>query len=155
MCRTLFLFFLFYYRVILTLSTSVYVRSGERWGMHAGTWVSEWVCVCVCACTRAFLAVIELLFGSVLKVGFYIMKWNVIYKLCVCVCVFVPACVRVCWTFILPILVLDIGLYFTSEHYSYLWHVCVCVCMRVCVRVYSCRCEYVRLGVVLLVQMGC
>ena len=44
------------------------------------------VCVCVCARARAFLAVIELLFGSVLKVGFYIMKWNVIYK-CVCVCV--------------------------------------------------------------------
>ena len=26
---------------------------------------------------RTFLAVIELLLGSVLKVGFYIMKWNV------------------------------------------------------------------------------
>ena len=65
MCRTLFIFILFYYRVILTLSTSVYVRSG----------------VSVCACT--FLAVIELLFGSVLKLGFYITKWNVIYK-CVC-----------------------------------------------------------------------
>ena len=47
--------------------------------------VSVCVCVCMCACVRAraFLA-IELLFGSVLKVGFYIMKWNVIYK-CVCV----------------------------------------------------------------------
>ena len=46
-----------------------------------------------------------------------------------------------------------------SEHYSYLWHVCVCVCVcacvRACVRARSCRCEYVRLGVVLLVQMGC
>ena len=40
--------------------------------------------VCSRACT--FLAVIELLLGSVLKVGFYIMKWNVTYKLCVCVC---------------------------------------------------------------------
>ena len=38
------------------------------------------VCVCVCARARTFLAVIELLFGSDLKVGFYIMKWNVIYK---------------------------------------------------------------------------
>ena len=37
-------------------------------------------CVCVCARAHAFLAVIELLFGSVLKVGFYIMKWNVVYK---------------------------------------------------------------------------
>ena len=54
------------------------------------------VCVCVCVCARvcAFLAVIELLFGSVLKVGFYIMKWNAIYK-CVCVCACVCACVRV------------------------------------------------------------
>ena len=51
------------------------------------------MCVCVCMRARAFLAVIELLFGSVLKVGFYIMKWNVIYK-CVCVCV--CACVRAC-----------------------------------------------------------
>ena len=41
-------------------------------------------CVSVCARARAFLAVIELLLGSVLKVGFYIMKWNVTYK-CVCV----------------------------------------------------------------------
>ena len=50
------------------------------------------VCVCVCVCVRvcmcahahAFLAVIALLLGSVLKVGFYIMKWNVTYKsLCV------------------------------------------------------------------------
>ena len=32
---------------------------------------------------------------------------------------------------------------------------CVCVCVRACVRARSCRCEYVRLGVVLLVQMGC
>ena len=66
------------------------------------------MCVCLCA----FLAVIELLFGSVLKVGFYIMKWNVIYK-------------------------------------------CVCVCVCACVRARSCRCEYVHLGVVLVVQMGC
>ena len=90
------------------------------------------------------------------------MKWNVIYKcvyVCVCACVraCVRACVCVCLTFILPILVLDIGLYFTSEHYSYLRHVCVCACVRACVRACvharSCRCEYVRLGVVLLVQM--
>ena len=51
--------------------------------------VHEWVSVCVRA--RAFHAVTELLFGSVLKVGFYIMKWNVVSK-----------CVCVCWTFILP-----------------------------------------------------
>ena len=62
---------------------------------------------------------------------------------------FINVCVCVCETFILPILVSDIGLYFTLEHYSYLWRVCVRACMR------SCRCEYVRLGVVLLVQMGC
>ena len=49
--------------------------------------------MCVCVCVHAFLAVIELLFGSVLKVGFYIMKWNVIYK-CVCVCACVRACVE-------------------------------------------------------------
>ena len=49
------------------------------------------VCVCVCEHVHAFLAVIELLFGSVLKVGFYIMKWNVIYK---CACM--GACVRPC-----------------------------------------------------------
>ena len=35
---------------------------------------------CYFKCTFLSLAVIELLFGSVLKVGFYIMKWNVIYK---------------------------------------------------------------------------
>ena len=38
----------------------------------------------MCARARAFHAVTELLFGSVLKVGFYIMKWNVVSK-CVCV----------------------------------------------------------------------
>ena len=52
------------------------------------------MCVCVCVCARArvraFLAVIELLLGSVVKVGFYIMKWNVSYK---CVCVGVGVCV--------------------------------------------------------------
>ena len=48
----------------------------------------------MCVRARAFLAVIELLFGSVLKAGFYIMKWNVIYK-CVCVCVCVCECVCV------------------------------------------------------------
>ena len=104
------MFILFYYRVILTLSTSVYVRNGERWVMHAGVWVSECVCVCVCVCVcaraktamlviGAFLAVIELLFGSVLKVGFYITKWNVTYK-CVCVRARVSCCywtrIRLC-----------------------------------------------------------
>ena len=74
------------------------------------------VCVCVCSRARARAAVIKLLLGSVLKVGFCIMKWNVTYK-CVCVC--------------------------------------ACACVRACVRAQSCRCVYVRLGVVLLVQMGC
>ena len=108
----------------------------------------------VCVHARAFLAVIELLFGSVLKVGFYIMKWNVIYK-CVCVCVCV--CVlNFYFAFLLPIFCLDIGLYFTSEHYSYLCVcVCVCACVRACVCARSCMCEYVCLGVVLVVQMGC
>ena len=54
--------------------------------MQVLEWVSVWVSECVCVPARVFLAVIELLFGSVLTVGFYIMKWNVIYK-CVCVCV--------------------------------------------------------------------
>ena len=43
---------------------------------------------------------------------------------------------------------LDIGLYFTLEHYSYFG---VCVCARVRVRAGV----SMRLGVVLLVQMGC
>ena len=49
-------------------------------------------------CASAFLAVIELLLGSVLKVGFYIMKWNVVtyivINVCVCVCVYVCVCVE-------------------------------------------------------------
>ena len=49
---------LFYYRVILTLSTSVYVRSG----------VSE----CVCARARFLLLLNSYL--AVLKIGFYIME---------------------------------------------------------------------------------
>ena len=95
---------------------------------------------------------IELLLGSALKVGFYIMKWNLFINVCVCVCV------CVCWTFTLPILVLDVGLYFTLEHYSHLQCACVWVggwvgawCVCACAR----RCVYVRLGAVLLVQMGC
>ena len=108
--------------------------------------------MCLCAC--AFLAVIELLFSSVLKVGFYIMKWNVIYK-CVCVCVRV--CVRTC------VCVLNFYFAYLSRRHRTIFYirtllilmacVCVCVCVRACV--HSCRCEYVRLGVVLLVQMGC
>ena len=112
------------------------------------------MCVCVCVCVRAraraFLAVIELLFGSVLKEGFYIMKWNVIYN-CVCVCV----CVRVC--------VLNFYFAYLSLRHRTIFYIgtllilmaCVCVCVRACVRERSCRCEYVRLGVVLLVQMDC
>ena len=47
-----------------------------------------------------------------------------------------------------------------SEHYSYLrWNTThtygMCVCVRACVHARLCRCEYVHLGVVLLVQMGC
>ena len=76
--------------------------------------------MCVCA----FLAVIELLFGSVLKVEFYIMKWNVIYK---CACVYVL-------NFYFAYLSLRHRTIFYIEHYSYLW--CVCACMRV----RSCRC---------------
>ena len=39
------------------------------------------------------VCIIELLLGSVLKVGFYIMKWNVTYKcVCVCVCVELLLC---------------------------------------------------------------
>ena len=54
-----------------------------------------YVCVymCVYVRARAFLAVIELLLGSVLKVGFYIMKWNVVTYKCACVCVCVCMCV--------------------------------------------------------------
>ena len=46
---------------------------------HACRCMSEWR-------AQVFPAVvIELLLRFVLKVGFYIMKWNVTYK-CVCVC---------------------------------------------------------------------
>ena len=79
----------------------------------------EWVCVRVCT----FLAVTELLFGSVLKVGFYIMKWNVIYKcVCVCACMCVRACVCVELLFCLSKSYIE--LYFTLEHYSYTISVC-------------------------------
>ena len=48
-------------------------------------------CVCVCWGGRGLGGggvVTEHLLCSVLKVGLYIMKWNVIYKtVCVCVCV--------------------------------------------------------------------
>ena len=124
----------FYYRVILTLSTSVYAGSGG-----ACMQVHEWVCVCVRARARVFYC-----YWTLIRLC---LKSRILYY----GMLFIDVCV--CWTFILPILVLDIGLYFTSEHYSYLWHVCVCV--HACVRARSCRCEYVRLGVVLLVQMAC
>ena len=52
--------------------TSVYVRGGGGGGGGGG--MRAGVCVCVCVCARAFLAVIELLLGSVLKVGFYFIK---------------------------------------------------------------------------------
>ena len=117
-------------------------------------------CVCVCACVRAcvracvsvracvracvcaFLAVIELLFGSVLKVEFYIMKWNVIYK---CVCVYVL-------NFYFAYLSLR---HRTIFYIGTLLILMVCVCMHACALVQVCVCVCVRLGVVLLVQMGC
>ena len=151
MCRTLFFFISLFFSILLSCNFNIIYKClcAERGVVgHACRCMSEWVSVCVCVCVcehvRAFLAVIELLFGSVLKVGFYIMKWNVIYK-CVRACV--RACVHacVCWIFILPILVLDIGLYFTSEHYSYLWCVCVCVC--VCARMCMCVCMRAHAGV--------
>ena len=122
---------------------------------------------------RAVLADIELLFGSVLKVGFYIMKWNVIYK-CTCACVRVCACVcvRACVRACVRVCVLNFYFAYLSLRHRTIFYIgtllilmaCVCVCVCVCVcacvcvwrgRARSCRCEYVRLGVVLLVQMGC
>ena len=50
-----------------------YLSLRRRTIFYIGTLLILMACVCV----RAFLAVIELLLGSVLKVGFYIMKWNV------------------------------------------------------------------------------
>ena len=91
---------------------------------------------CVCVCARAFLAVIELLFGSVLKVGFYIMKWNVIYK-CVCVCVRARACVL---NFYFAYLSLR---HRTIFYIRTLLLLTACVCVRVCVR--ACMCA--RAGV--------
>ena len=44
------------------------------------------MCVCVTVCV--VVIVVELLLHFDLKVGHYVMKWNVIYK-CVCVFVFV------------------------------------------------------------------
>ena len=106
----------------------------------------------MCARARAFHAVTELLFGSVLKVGFYIMKWNVVSK-CVCVCVELLFCLSLRYRTI----------FYIGTLLILMACVCVCVCVRACVRacvcacmhVRSCRCEYVRLGVVLLVQMSC
>ena len=119
----LFLFILFYYRVILTLSTSVYVRSG----------------VSVCACT--FLAVIELLFGSVLKVGFYIMKWNVIYK-CVCVCVRACMCVELLFCLSQS----QTQNYILHWNITHTYSVCVHACARagvsMCVWVLFCQCKW-------------
>ena len=149
MCRTFFFFFSF----LLSCNFNIIYKCvcAEQGAVgHACRCMSECacghacVCACMCVCARTCFMRLLNSYSADLKVGFYIMKWNVIYK-----------CVCVCWTFILPILVLDIGLYFTSEHYSYVWHVCVCVCVCACVCARSCRCEYVHLGVVLLVQMGC
>ena len=44
------------------------------------------VCMRVCVCARARFMRLLNSYSADLKVGFYIMKWNVIYK-CVCVCV--------------------------------------------------------------------
>ena len=93
-----------------------------------------------CVCARAFLAVIELLLGSVLKVGFYIMKWNVTYK---CVCVAYLSLRPRTIFYIGTLLIVCVCVYVCA---SALVQVCVCVCAR--------RCVYVHLGVVLLVQMG-
>ena len=93
--------------------------------------VSEWMCVCVCVCVcglsraRAFLAVIELLFSSVLKVGFYIMKWYVIYK-CVCVLNFYFAYLSLRHRTIFYIATLLILM------------ACVCVCVCMCACVHAC-----------------
>ena len=65
-------------------------------------------------------------------------------------------CVCMCWTITLPILVLRHRTIF----YICILIACVCVCVHACklVQVYVCacahRCVYVRLSVVLLVQMG-
>ena len=76
--------------------------------------------------------------------------------MCVCVCVrvCVHACVRAC--------VLNFYFAYLSLRHRTVFYIgtlliltaCVCVC-GVCVHARSCRCEYVHLGVVLLVQMGC
>ena len=82
------------------------------------------------------------------------MKWNVTYK-CVCVLNFYFAYLSLRHRTIFYIGTLLILM------------ACVCVCVCVCVRARACalvqvrvcacarRCVYVRLGVVLLVQMGC
>ena len=64
------------------------------------------------------VTVVELSLHFVLKVGHYIIKWNVIYKcVCVCFCVFVFVVIEILLCFVLkigtftsPVLVLDIGL---------------------------------------------
>ena len=53
-----------------------------------------------------------------------------------------PPCMHACYRCIILILMACVC-------------VCVYVCVLACVHAHSCRCEYVCLGVVLLVQMGC
>ena len=83
-----------------------------------------------------FLAVIELLLSSVLKVGFYIMKWNVTYK-CVCVCVelLLHLSLRCRTIFYIGTLLILIAC------------VCVCVCVFLCAR----ACVRARAGVCMCV----
>ena len=80
--------FIFYYSFLLSCNFNIIYKCvcAERGGVgYACRCMSEWVCVCVCVRARAFLALLNS-YSAVLQVGFYIMKWNVIYK-CVCVCV--------------------------------------------------------------------
>ena len=85
------------------------------------------VCVCVRACVRACVLNFYFAYLSLRHRTVFYIGTLLILMVCVCVCVCVRACVRACMR----------------------------ACMRACVRARSCRCEYVRLGVVLLVQMGC
>ena len=88
----------------------------------------------VCVCARVCFLLLLNSYSALLKVGFYIMKWNVIYK-CVCVCVELLFCLSL--------------RHRTKFYIGTLLILTACVCAR------SCRCEYVCLGVVLLVQMDC
>ena len=75
---------------------------------------------------------ISRLLHFVLKAGLYVMKWNVTYKMCMCVCaracvfVCVCACVRACVCVCACVCVRAC--------------VCVCVCVRVCAGVCVCVC---------------